>query len=46
MNEDENIDAYMLRVNEVVNAIRGLGEEINEPALVKKILRSLPPRFN
>ena len=46
MNKDENIDAYMLRVNEVVNAIRGLGEEIKEPALVKKILRSLPPRFD
>ena len=40
MNEDENIDAYMLRVNEVVNAIRGLGKEIKEPSLVKKILSS------
>ncbi|XP_043710374.1 uncharacterized protein LOC122659308 [Telopea speciosissima] len=46
MAEDETIKAYMLRVNEVVNAIRGLGEEIKDPVIVKKVLRSLPPRFD
>lgn len=28
MKEDENVAAYFLRVDEVVNTIRGLGEEI------------------
>jgi len=46
MNEDENIEAYMLSVNEVINAIRGLGEEIEDLVIVKKVLRSLPQRFD
>ncbi|XP_043705467.1 transcription initiation factor TFIID subunit 11-like [Telopea speciosissima] len=46
MAEDETIEAYMLRVNEAINAIRGLGEEIKDPMIVKKVLRSLPPRFD
>jgi hypothetical protein len=29
-----------------VNAIIGLGEEIEEPAIVQNVLRSLPVRFN
>ncbi|XP_043696877.1 uncharacterized protein LOC122647574 [Telopea speciosissima] len=44
MAEDETIEPYMLRVNEAVNAIRGLGEEIKDPVIVKKVLRSLLPR--
>jgi hypothetical protein len=46
MKEDEDIAAYFLRVDETVNAIIGLGEEIEESIIVKKILRSLPMRFN
>jgi hypothetical protein len=46
MKEDEDIAAYFLRVNEIVNAIIGLGEEIEESVIVQKILRSLPMRFN
>lgn len=46
MNEDENIEAYMLRLNEVINANRGLGETIEDFVIVKKILRSLPQRFD
>jgi hypothetical protein len=30
MNEDENIVAYFLQVDEVVNNIKGLGDEVNE----------------
>jgi hypothetical protein len=30
MNEKEDIATYLLRVYEVVNAIRGLGEELDE----------------
>ena len=46
MNEDETIEAYMLRVNEITNAIRGLGEEIEDQVIVKKVLRSLTSRFD
>ena len=46
MKEYENIAAYFLRVDETMNAIIGLGEEIEESVIVKKILRSLPMRFN
>jgi hypothetical protein len=46
MKEDEDIAAYFLRVDETVNAIIGLGEEIEEFVIVQKVLRSLPMRFN
>jgi hypothetical protein len=46
MKEDENIVAYFLRVDEIVNEIIGLGEEIEEFVIVQKVLRSLPMRFN
>ena len=46
MKEDENIAAYFLWVDEKVNAIIGLGEEIEESVIVQKVLRSLPMRFN
>jgi hypothetical protein len=46
MKEDEDITAYFLRVNETVNAIIGLGEEIEESVIVQKVLKSLPMRFN
>jgi hypothetical protein len=46
MKEDENISAYFLRFDETVNAIIGLGEEIEEFVIVQKVLRSLPMRFN
>jgi hypothetical protein len=46
MKEDEDITTYFLRVNETVNAIIGLGEEIEESIIVQKVLRYLPMRFN
>jgi hypothetical protein len=46
MKEDEYIVAYFLRVDETMNAIIGLGDEIEESVIVQKILRSLPMRFN
>ncbi|KAH9293136.1 hypothetical protein KI387_041660 [Taxus chinensis] len=46
MKDEENVAAYLLRVDEVVNAIRGLGENIEESIIVQKILRSLPLRFD
>jgi hypothetical protein len=41
MNEKEDIATYFLRVDEVVNSIRGLGEELDESLVVQKVLRSL-----
>jgi hypothetical protein len=46
MKEDETVWKYFLRVEELVNAMKGLGEKIEEACLVQKILRSLPDRFN
>jgi hypothetical protein len=46
MKEDETFGKYFLRVEELVNAMKALGEKIEEPSLVQKILRSLPDRFN
>jgi hypothetical protein len=46
MKEYEDITTYFLRVDETMNAIIGLGEEIEESVIVQKVLRSLPMRFN
>jgi hypothetical protein len=46
MKEDENIAAYFLRVDETINAIIGLGEEIEEYVIVQNVLRSPPMRFD
>jgi hypothetical protein len=46
MDEDETISKYFLHIEELVNTMKGLGENIDEPFLVQKVLRSLPDRFN
>ena len=46
MKEDETVGKYFLKVQEMVNAMNSLGETIDEPSLVQKILRTLPDRFN
>jgi hypothetical protein len=46
MNEDEIVTEYFLRVEELVNAMKSLGEKIEESFLVQKILRSLLDKFN
>jgi hypothetical protein len=46
MNEDETISKYFLRVEELVNAMKGHGEEFDDSLLVQNILRSLPDKFN
>ncbi len=47
MNEDESIRKFFLRVDELGNAMRTLGEKISDDDtfLVQKILRSLPDRM-
>jgi hypothetical protein len=46
MKEDENIATYFLRVDEIVNSIRGLGETVEESLIVQKVLRTLLMTFD
>jgi hypothetical protein len=46
MNEDETVSKYFLRVEDLVNAMKGLGETFDDSLLIQKILRSLPDKFN
>ena len=46
MNNDEDIVAYILRVDQLVNTTTGLGEGSNESIVVRKILRTLPKMIN
>ena len=45
MNEDENISTYFLRIDEIVHARKGLGEQIEEHDIVPKVIRSVLPKF-
>eukprot|EP00253_Pinus_taeda_P032557 PITA_32557 len=45
MYNDESVDNYFLRVDEIVNCMKKLGEEVKEAFVVEKVLRSLSPRF-
>jgi len=46
MNEKEDISAYLLKVDEVINSIIGLGEQFEESLVVQKVLRSLHKRYD
>ena len=46
MNDDEDVGSFFLRVAEIVNNMKALGETIPKSVIVQKILRSLPPIFN
>ena len=46
MKEEENIGEYLLRVDEVVNVIRGLGGKLKEREVVSKVLRSFPMKYD
>lgn len=39
------IATCMLKINEVINAIRGLGDKIEHKIIINKVLRSLPQRL-
>ena len=45
MYNDESVANYFLRVDEIVNCMKNLGEEIKEVIVVEKVLRSLSPKF-
>ena len=46
MDEDNSFDEFYANVKNIVNSAFNLGEQILEPKIVKKILRSLPERFH
>jgi uncharacterized lipoprotein YehR (DUF1307 family) len=46
MNEDETINKFFLRVEELVNSMKGLGEKIEDIFLVQKILRYIANIYN
>jgi len=46
MKDDEIIKAYMLQVNEIIDAIRGLGEKIEDQVIVKKGITISPILFS
>ncbi|XXG85931.1 hypothetical protein AAC387_Pa11g0926 [Persea americana] len=46
MEEDETFDQFYAKLNDTANSVFILGEEIPENKIVKKILRSLPSRFD
>ena len=46
MDDEEDIASYFLLVAEVVNSLKGLGENIEENIVVQKVLRSLPEIFD
>jgi len=46
MLEDESIQDYHLNILHIANSFESLGEKISEEKLVRKIIRSLPKRFD
>jgi len=46
MYNDESVANYFLRIDEIVNCMKNLGEEIKEVVLVEKVIRSLSPKFD
>ena len=46
IDNDESITSFSLKVDEIMNFLRKLGEAIKESSLVEKILRSLTSKFD
>lgn len=46
MDDEEDIAAFFLQVDEVVNSLKVLGETVEESTVVQKFLRSLLERFD
>lgn len=45
MKDSDLLDDFYMKLNGLVTNIRALGEEMQEPYVVKKLLRSVPSRF-
>jgi hypothetical protein len=46
MQEDENVSDYCVRVKYVINKMATLGEIVDKEVVIKKVLRSITPRWN
>ena len=46
MDEDESFDEFYAKLKDIVNSAFNLGEQILVPKIVRKILKSLPERFD
>lgn len=46
MKEKENISNYFLRMDVIVNAIRGPREDVPDEAIIKKVLTSLTKHYD
>ena len=46
MEKDETFDEFFAKLRDIVNSVFNLGEQIPEPKIVRKELRSLPERFH
>jgi len=46
MKEDETIQDYYMNVLDIANSFDSLGEKLSNEKLIRKILRSLPKRFD
>jgi hypothetical protein len=44
--EGESMEDFGMRITNLVTTLKTLGETIDDPRVVKKFLRVLPPRFN
>ena len=45
MEEDESFNEFYAKLKDIMNSAFDLGETILEPKIVRKVLRSLPERF-
>ena len=45
MSDDEYLDEFYAKLNDIVNSAYNLGEICNQPKIVRKILRSLTKDF-
>jgi len=46
MGEDESIQEFHMNILDIANAFDSFGEKMSEEKLIRKILRSLPKRFD
>jgi len=46
MKEDETIHDYYMNVLDIANSFDSLGEKLSDEKMVRKILKSLPKRFD
>jgi hypothetical protein len=46
MKDSDSVDHFMMQVMSIVNQLRAHGEDIQDQKVVKKVLKSLPVKFD